>query len=104
MFGTIGHARVKAGHMDQFTSLMEDWEKEIRPSIPGDFISIGGSPKDRPDEVVFVALAEDEPTYRALAASPTQDAFYRRMLEHLEGDVSWEDVQMEFFDHKRAKG
>lgn len=102
MFGTIGHAHLKKGHMDQFTRLMEDWERDIRPTIPGDFVSIGGSPKDRPDEVVFLALARDEPTYRALAASPEQDAFYRKMLTHLDGDVTWEDVEMAYFDHQRA--
>lgn len=102
MFGTIGHAHLKPGHLDQFTSLIEDWEREVRPTIPGDFISIGGTPQNRPDEVVFIALARDEQTYRALAASPEQDAFYRKMLEHLGGDVTWEDVQMEFFDHKQA--
>jgi hypothetical protein len=26
---------------------------------------------------------------------PEQDAWYRRMTEHLEGDVRWEDVEME---------
>jgi hypothetical protein len=26
---------------------------------------------------------------------PEQDAWYRRMTEQLEGDVRWEDVEME---------
>ena len=45
--------------------------------------------------IVFVALAQDEATYRNLANLPEQDAFYRRMLEHLEAEPTWEDVEME---------
>lgn len=95
MFGTIGHARPKAGHEDQFAALMDEWKRTVRPTIPGGFLELSGRPVDRAGEVVFIALAQDEATYRALAASPEQDAFYRQMLEHLEGEPTWEDVEME---------
>jgi hypothetical protein len=45
--------------------------------------------------MVFVALMQDEATYRALADDPRQDAWYRRMLELTDGDIRWEDVEME---------
>ena len=102
MFGTIGHAHPKAGHLDQINSLMDDWNNEIRPTIPGDFITLAGSPKGHPDDYVFIALAKDEPTYRALADSPAQDAWFQKLRSHLDGDVTWEDVQMEFSDRMRA--
>jgi hypothetical protein len=38
---------------------------------------------------------QDKATYQQLAAMPEQDAWYRRMTEHLDGDVQWEDVEME---------
>ena len=49
--------------------------------------------------MVFLALAQDEATYRALAAMPEQDAWYRRMLEHIEGEPSWDDVEMQIDIH-----
>jgi hypothetical protein len=58
-----------------------------------------GRPKDRPDEMVFVALAQDEATYRQLAAMPEQDAWFRRLVEHLDGEPSWEDVEMDLVTH-----
>jgi hypothetical protein len=95
MFGTIGHARLKPGAEDQLTSLMGEWTRTIRPTIPGSVLELTGTPVDRPGEVVFIALMQDEQTYRNLAADPAQDAWYRRFLELVEGDVHWEDVQME---------
>lgn len=94
MFGTIGHARPQPGHLDQITALMDQWKDEVRPTIPGRFIELSGTPQDRPDEIVFVALAQDEATYRALAASPAQDAWFRKLREHLEADPVWEDVEL----------
>src|SRR3712207_5754146 len=95
MFGTIGHVRPKPGHDAQIRALMEEWQQTIRPKIPGQFLQLFGRPKDRPGEVVFVALARDEPTYRALAEMPEQDAWFRHLLEHTEGEPTWEDVEME---------
>jgi hypothetical protein len=95
MFGTIGHARPKPGHEAQMEALHEEWRRTIRPKLPGSFLELIGRPKDRPGEMVFVALAQDEATYRQLAAMPEQDAWYRRYAEHLEGEVTWEDVEME---------
>ena len=73
----------------------EEWRRTIRPRIPGPVLQMVGAPKDRPGEVVFVALTRDEATYRALAAMPEQDAWFRRFVEHIEGEPTWEDVEME---------
>jgi hypothetical protein len=98
MFGTIGHARLKNGARAQLQSLMDDWTTTIRPTIPGSFVNLVGNAAGRPDDLVFVALAQDEATYRALAALPEQDAWYRRMAALIEGDVRWEDVEMDRAD------
>jgi len=95
MFGTIGHARMKPGRTDAMRQLSEEWERTMRPSIPGPVISLTGFKAGSPDEAVFVALMQDEQTYRALASNPKQDEWYRRMLENMEGDITWEDVEME---------
>jgi hypothetical protein len=98
MFGTIGHARLKSGARAQLQSLMDDWTTTIRPTIPGGFVNLVGNAAGSPDDLVFVALAQDEATYRALAALPEQDAWYRRMAALIEGDVRWEDVEMDRAD------
>ena len=95
MFGTIGHARPKPGHEGQIQAMTDEWLRTIRPKVPGPFLQLQGRVKDRPEEVVFVALAQDEATYRALAEMPEQDAWFRRFVEHLDGEPTWEDVEME---------
>ena len=95
MFGTIGHIRIKAGHEADLTKLMDDWVVTIRPQIPGSFVNFFGRSVDRSGESVFVALAQDQATYRRLADMPEQDAWYRQLLEHIEQEPTWEDVELE---------
>lgn len=96
MFGTIGHIRIKDGHDAALREHMDDWMMTIRPQVQGSFLSLFGRSVDRPGESLFVALAEDEATYRRLAAMPEQDAWYRRLLDHLEAEPSWEDVELDY--------
>jgi hypothetical protein len=95
MFGTIGHVRIRPENEARFVDLHQEWRKEIRPKIPGAFLELIGKPRDRPDEMIFVALAQDEATYRQLAAMPEQDAWYRRFVALGEGEPTWEDVELE---------
>ncbi len=95
MFGTIARARVKPGQEGQLRALTDEWRRTVRPKVPGRFLELVGHAAGRPDEAVFVALAQDEATYRALAARPEQDAWYRRLVEHLEAEPTWEDVSWE---------
>ena len=95
MFGTIGHARLKSGRQSQLEALNQEWQQTIRPQIPGEVVQLIGYRDGQPEELVFVALMQDKATYQQLAAMPEQDAWYRRMTELLEGDVHWEDVEME---------
>jgi hypothetical protein len=95
MFGTIGHARLKAGGQAPLEALMQEWLQTIRPQIPGDFVQLVGHADGQPDELVFVALAQDKATYQQLAQMPEQDAWFRRFAEQVDGEVRWEDVAME---------
>jgi hypothetical protein len=98
MFGTIGHARMKPGAEGQLQTLMEEWQRDMRPKIPGGFLNVAGFKAGMPNEMVFLALAQDEATYRGLANMPEQDAWFHKMSELIEGDVAWEDVQMDVFE------
>ena len=95
MFGTIGHVRLKAGKDQALVSLMDEWKRTIRPQVPGSMLELAGTSVSRPGETVFIALMQDEATYRTLANNPDQDAWFRRMLELADGDVQWEDVNLD---------
>ena len=95
MFGTIGRARTNPGAEDAFVQMQDDWLKDVRPKIPGRFIELVGRSTQHPDEVLFIALAQDEQTYRALAEMPEQHAFYERMMENVDGEIRWEDVELD---------
>jgi hypothetical protein len=96
MFGTITHATLKPGQRDALHALMEDWKREIRPKIPGAFVELVGHVAGQPDQVVFIALAQDEATYRNLAAMPEQHQFYLRFNEVFTAEPTWEDIEMEW--------
>jgi hypothetical protein len=95
MFGTIGHAQVKPGHDGEITALLNGWKKDIRPKISGHVLELVGHSASDPNQIVFVALMQDESTYRDLAEMPEQDVFYRALLSHIDGDITWDDVNLE---------
>jgi hypothetical protein len=96
VFGTIAHATLKPGQEPQLTQLMEDWQREIRPKVPGAFVQLTGHQAGQPDQIVFIALAQDEATYRRLAAMPEQHQFYLRFNDVFTGEPTWEDVELEW--------
>jgi hypothetical protein len=96
MFGTIGHIQIKPGSKAALDALNDEWLRDIRPQVPGPVMQVMGHVAGKPEQMVFVALMQDEPTYRALAANPAQDAWFRKMMELVDGDVSWEDIEADF--------
>lgn len=71
MFGTMGHARVKPGHLDQLKALeQQEWMETMRPQVTGRVINLMGSVAGDPNQLVLVALMQDEETYRRLASDP----------------------------------
>ena len=90
-YGTIYRMRPKPGAEPQLVALLEEWERERKPNARG---AIGGylfKPDGRPDELIGVAVFRDRESYRANASDPAQDAWYRRLREHLEADPEWDD-------------
>lgn len=96
MFGTIAHANLKPGQEGRLKELMDEWKRDVRPKIPGAFVELIGHKAGQRDAVVFVALAQDEATYRQLAAMPEQHQYYLRFNEVFTGEPTWEDVEMEW--------
>ena len=96
MFGTIAHGTLKPGQATKLEEMNAEWKRDIRPKVPGPFVHFIGHRAGRPDEIVFLALAQDEATYRALAELPEQHAFFMRFGEVFSGEPAWEDVEMEW--------
>jgi hypothetical protein len=96
MFGTIAHATLKPGQEGKLNAMLEEWKRDIRPKIPGPFVNLTGHQAGQPDQIVFIALAQDEATYRQLAEMPEQHQFYLRFNEVFTGEPTWEDVEMEW--------
>ena len=96
MFGTIAHATLKPGQQAKLDTMMEEWKRDIRPKVPGPFVELIGHRAGQPDQVVFVALAQDEATYRRMAEMPEQHQFSLRFNEVFTGEPTWEDVEMEW--------
>lgn len=91
MYGSIFRMKVKEGAENRIAELMEEWERDVRPDVPG---ALGGylmKPDNANGELVGVAVFEDRESYRANAESPKQDEWYRKMRDQLEDDPAWED-------------
>ena len=96
MFGTIAHATLRPGKRQRLDELMEEWKRDVRPKIPGAFVELMGNAAGQPDQIVFLALAQDEETYRNLANMPEQHQFYLKFDEVFEAMPTWEDVEMKW--------
>ncbi len=96
MFGTIARATLKPGQEGKLQAMLDEWQRDIRPKIPGKFVELTGHHAGKPDEIVFIALAQDEATYRQLAAMPEQHQFYLKFNEVFTSEPSWEDVELEW--------
>jgi quinol monooxygenase YgiN len=90
VYGTIMRARVKPGHREALSELMTTSETSRQPAGFHSF-EVAWEEKD-PDRVVVLVHFEDKESYVANAESPEQDAEYRQLLEHLEGEPEWIDV------------
>jgi quinol monooxygenase YgiN len=100
MYGTIARIRAKPGHFEELVRWAEDWNLERKPKIAGAISSYlftpDGSPYGRPTQFL-IAVFEDQKTYRQNSDDPAQDAWYRRMREHLEDDPDWSDGTFQSF-------
>ena len=95
MFGTIGRARPKDGKADEFNRSGEDWARDIRPKVPGRVLTFAGKSVNRPDEIIFIALMQDEATYRNLAEMPEQHTYFERISALVDGDITWDDIEVD---------
>src|SRR6266446_6563728 len=98
MYGTVARMRLKSNSDEQVQALNDEFARERGRKIEGFVASYVLRPDNRKDELILVAVFRDRASYRANAADPEQDRWYRRLREHLESDPEWTDGEVVFGD------
>ncbi len=91
MYGTVAHARVKSGKLEEVIALGEEWERERGPKVAGAVATYWFQSDNDPDQISIVAIFSDRETYHANAADPAQDAWYQKLKPLIDGDTTWTD-------------
>jgi quinol monooxygenase YgiN len=93
MYGTVARFRVKPGMETEFMKLNQEFEAA---SAPGEVAGYVFRLDNDPNECYLVAVFESKEAYHANAASPEQDAMYRKFRALLEADPEWHDGEIVF--------
>ena len=94
MYGTIANMRIKAGHGDALRELIAEWNTERRPKVPGAVEGYLFQHDRDPQDWMMVGIFQDKETFIANANDPEQDRWFRRIVEHLEGEPQWNDGEV----------
>jgi len=89
MFGTVGRAPIKPENQEKLVEVLR--EQSYREQVPGFVKSYLMFPKNRPEEVLLVAMFEDEASYRRNADDPAQHERYLQYRALMEDDPEWSD-------------
>ncbi len=84
-------ARVKADKKEALEQMVQAWEQQ-RGTPDGYHSSEVAWEEGDPNRVLLIVHFRDKESYVANAESPDQDAEYRQMLDYLEAEPEWIDV------------
>jgi len=90
MYGTIARLWPKLGMEQQLMNLAQEQAREI----PGWVANYVYRMEADPNEYYVVVMFESKDAYIANAASPEQDARYRKLRELMENDPEWHDGEV----------
>ncbi len=94
MYGTVARMRVKPGQNQALLGMLEEWNRERRPKVKGAQTGYILFPDSDPNQAIMMAVFDDKDTYKANAADPDQDKWFRRLMELLDGDPEWTDGEI----------
>ena len=94
MYGTVAHARVKAGKEQEGEALMQAWARDRKPTLPGCVRGYTFQLDSDPNAIIIVAVFDSKESYVANANDPEQDVWYRQLRETLEDDPTWHDGEV----------
>jgi quinol monooxygenase YgiN len=93
MFGTIAHGKVQPGKDAEFVAIGTKWTRE-RGESTGVVASYLFKLEEAPGSYCIVGIFRDRERYRANAADPETDRWYRKMRETLTADPEWHDGEV----------
>ncbi len=90
MYGSIFKMTAKPGKRDEVIATMEAWRHEVKPisGVRGGWLLKSDS---NSDQLIAVAIAPDEESYRKNADSPGQNEWYEKVRSLLVDDPEWND-------------
>ena len=91
MYGTVANIRVKAGHQGDLTKLIQEWNTDRKPKIPGAVTGYLVQLDSDPQDMIIIGIFDNKDLYMKNADDPEQDRWFRRMMEHLESEPDWRD-------------
>jgi antibiotic biosynthesis monooxygenase (ABM) superfamily enzyme len=91
MYGTLARMRIKPGSEFVLEELEAEWYRTRGQSVPGAGPVYILAPDGDLSTRWLVAIFDDKESYAANADHPDQDAWYRRVREHLVADPEWID-------------
>ena len=91
MYGTVAHARIKAGAEDRLMAMMREYST-LR--VPGYRATYVYRMDTDPREIYMAVVFDSKDAYDRNADSPEQDKRYQEMLEALEGAPEWHDGEI----------
>ena len=93
MYGSIMLAKAKEGQEDALRSYFEQWSRDV--AAFGHQSTELAWQDDDPRALVAIIRFRDKTSYRANGERPETDAAYRGMLEFIDGEVRWIDLNYE---------
>jgi hypothetical protein len=94
MFGMIARATLKEGKEQEVQSLLTIWNDTMWSQLPGKLLELVGNVAGQPNQVVFIALAQDEAAFQQMSASPEEHAFYGKFDAAFEEKPTIDIVQI----------
>jgi len=94
MYGTVFRFQVKPGSADDVKNLFAEWERDVKPAVPGALHGFLYQLDKDPNSFIACAVFQDQKSYMANADSPEQDKWYGRFRALLTADPEWNDGQI----------
>lgn len=91
MYGTVAHARLKAGAEDRLMAMLREFPNL---NVPGYRATYVYRMDADPREIYMAVVFDSKEQYDRNADSPDQDKRYQEMLEVLEGAPEWHDGEI----------
>jgi hypothetical protein len=91
MYGTLARMRIRPGSETAIQDLEREWHRTRGSAVRGAGPTYVLAPDGDTSTRWLVAIFADEASYKANADDPAQDAWYRRLREHLLEDPEWID-------------